>query len=111
MKRRTLAFLVVMLLAWGGYQLWADQQKRPVDPNQPLSRRQLEGTLRQKYELETVSLEEAAPGRFTGTGRSRQGKTYRFDITQGEKTREVVAKWDEPNAPGGVGESHWGMRW
>ncbi len=111
MKRRALAFLVIFLLAWGGYRMWTDQNQRPVDPNQALNRRQLEAALRKQYDLEAVSLEEEGAGRFTGTGRSRQGKAYRFDVTQGEKSREVIAKWDEPNAPGGVGESHWGTRW
>lgn len=115
MKRRTLVFLIVLLLAWSGYQLWADQRpvdaRRPPDPHRPLDKSQLEATLREKYDLETVALEEGAPGKFAGTGRTRQGKAYRFEITQREKSREVIARWDDPTVPSGVGESHWGLRW
>jgi hypothetical protein len=115
MKRRTLALLIVPLLTWGGYQMWADHRpvdtRKPVDTPRPLDKSQLEAALREKYDLETVALEEGAPGRFAGTGRNRQGKAYRFEVKQGEKSREVTATWDEPNAPSGVGESHWGLRW
>lgn len=55
----------------------------------PLGREGLEAHLRDELRLLDVSLAEPSPGRFTGSGTDEAGASYRFDITEGERSRKV----------------------